>query len=101
MLFHHTFFIMDKRITILAKSDYRNSGYVPGSMNERIAMVWPLTCEAAALSKKYDVEQRLQRHITCLIKQVLSTDDLIKNKRSTGRTKDLADAESLEERQRG
>jgi hypothetical protein len=29
--------------------------------------------------------------------QVLSTADLIKNKRSTGRTKDLADAESLEE----
>ena len=28
--------------------------------------------------------------------QVLSTADLIKNKRSTGRTKDLADAESLE-----
>ncbi|MDR0443595.1 MAG: nucleotidyltransferase [Treponema sp.] len=28
---------------------------------------------------------------------VLSTADLIKNKRSTGRTKDLADAESLEE----
>jgi hypothetical protein len=30
---------------------------------------------------------------------VLSTTDLIKNKRSTGRTKDLADAESLEEGQ--
>jgi predicted nucleotidyltransferase len=29
--------------------------------------------------------------------QVLSTADLIKNKRATGRTKDLADAESLEE----
>jgi hypothetical protein len=28
--------------------------------------------------------------------QVLSTADLIKNKRATGRTKDLADAESLE-----
>jgi len=27
---------------------------------------------------------------------VLSLDDLIRNKRSTGRTKDLADAESLE-----
>jgi len=29
--------------------------------------------------------------------RVLSTADLIKNKRATGRTKDLADAESLEE----
>jgi hypothetical protein len=60
---------MDKSISILAKSDRRNSAYVPGSMSERIAMVWPLTCEAAAMSKKYDVEQRLQRHITRLIKQ--------------------------------
>ena len=31
--------------------------------------------------------------------QVLSTVDLIRNKRSTGRTKDLADAETLEEGQ--
>ena len=31
--------------------------------------------------------------------RVLTVSDLIKNKRSTGRTKDLADAESLEERQ--
>ncbi|MDR2595817.1 MAG: nucleotidyltransferase [Treponema sp.] len=31
--------------------------------------------------------------------QVLSIADLIKNKRATGRTKDLADAEALEERQ--
>jgi hypothetical protein len=29
--------------------------------------------------------------------QVLSASDLIKNKRTTGRTKDLADAEALEE----
>jgi len=79
---------MDKSISIIAKSDCRNSGYVPGSMGERIALVCPLTCKAVALSKKYDVKQRLQRHIIRLI---------IKNKRATGRTKDLADAESLEE----
>jgi len=81
---------MDKNISIISKSDHRNSGYVPGSMSERIALVWPLTCEAVALSKKYDVEQRLQRHITRLI---------IKNKRATGRTKDLADVEALEKGQ--
>jgi len=64
---------MDKNISIIHKSihksDYRNSGYVAGSANDRVALVWPLTCEAVSLSKKYDVEQRLQRHITRLIKQ--------------------------------
>jgi hypothetical protein len=60
---------MDKNISIIKQSDRRNSGYVSGSMYDRIALVWPLTCEAAALNKKYDVEQRLQRHITRLIKQ--------------------------------
>ena len=40
--------------------------FVPGTPAERIAMVWPLTVEAASLSKRYDVEQRLQRHVTVL-----------------------------------
>lgn len=80
---------MDKSISIITQSDHRNSGYVPGSVNDRIALVWPLTCEAVSLSKKYDVEQPLQRHITRLI---------FKNKRSTGKNKDLADAESLEKK---
>ena len=60
---------MDKSISIIKQSDRRNSGYVTGSANDRVALVWPLTCEAVALGKKYDVEQRLQRHITRLIKQ--------------------------------
>ena len=60
---------MDKTISVLAQSDRGNSSYVPGSMSERVALVWPLTCEVVSLSKKYDVEQRLQRHITRLIKQ--------------------------------
>jgi hypothetical protein len=65
----YTFIIMDKSINILTKTDSRNFGYVPGFMSERIALVWSLTCEVVSLSKKYDVEQRLQRHITRLIKQ--------------------------------
>jgi len=60
---------MDKSISIIHQSDPRNSGYVSGSASDRVALVWPLTCEAVSLSKKYDVEQRLQRHITRLIKQ--------------------------------
>jgi hypothetical protein len=71
---------MDKTITVIKTSDPRNCGYVPGTMAERIAMVWPLTCEAASLSGKYDTEQRLQRHITRII-----------------RLKDKADAQALSE----
>jgi len=60
---------MNKSITIMKASDPRNSGYVSGTMAERIAMVWPLTCEAVSLGGKYDVEQRLQRHITRVIRK--------------------------------
>jgi len=60
---------MVKTISVIRKSDSANSGYVSGSMSERIALVWPLTQEAVSLGKKYDAEQRLQRHITKLIKK--------------------------------
>ena len=60
---------MNKTITIIHKSDARNSGYVNGTKEERISMVWPLTCEVASLSKKYDVEQPLQRHIINIIRK--------------------------------
>ena len=62
---------MSKNITVIHKSDSRNSGYVPGTPSERLAMVWPLTVEAVSLGlgKKYNVEQRLQRHIIRIIKK--------------------------------
>ena len=60
---------MDKTITAIRQDDKRNSGYVPGTMEERISMVWPLTCEVVSLSKKYDVEQPLQRHIVNIIRK--------------------------------
>jgi len=60
---------MDKTITIIQQDDKRNTGYVPGTMEERISMVWPLTCEAVSLSKKYDVEQTLQKHIVNIIRK--------------------------------
>ncbi|MCL2759019.1 MAG: hypothetical protein FWD22_02280 [Treponema sp.] len=60
---------MDKTITVINKKDSRNSGYVPGTAAERIAMVWPLTCEVVSLSKKYDVEQPLQRHIINIVRK--------------------------------
>jgi len=54
---------MDKSITVIRQSDRRNSAYVPGTKEERLALIWPLTCSALSLGKKYDVEQPLQRHI--------------------------------------
>ncbi|MCL2800626.1 MAG: hypothetical protein FWD28_02585 [Treponema sp.] len=59
---------MDKTITVINKTDKRNSGYVEGTAEERMSMVWPLTCEVVSLSKKYDVEQPLQRHIVKIIR---------------------------------
>jgi hypothetical protein len=60
---------VNKSITILRKTDRDDSGFVAGTMEERISMVWPLTCEVVSLSKKYDVEQRLQRHIVNIIRK--------------------------------
>ena len=60
---------MDKTITIIQQKDKKNNGYVSGTMEERISMVWPLTCEVVSLSKKYNVEQELQRHIVNIIRK--------------------------------
>ena len=67
--------VMDKSITVIQQSDHRNSGFVPGTAEERVAMVWPLTCEAVSLGKKhisgvlYDAEQPLQKHIVNIIRK--------------------------------
>jgi len=60
---------MDKSITVIHKTDKGNSGFVPGTKEERLSMVWPLTCEAVSLGKKYDAEQPLQRNITNIIRK--------------------------------
>lgn len=49
--------------------DHQENNYVPGTPEERICLVWPLTREAASLSKKHDVEQRLQRDVTGIIRR--------------------------------
>ena len=61
--------IMNKTVTVIHQKDKRNNGYVPGTMEDRISMVWPLTCEVVSLSKKYNVEQPLQRHIVNIIRK--------------------------------
>lgn len=49
-------------------ADYRDGDYVSGTPEDRILLVWPLTKETASLSEMHDVELRLQRHVTCLVR---------------------------------
>jgi hypothetical protein len=61
---------MDRKHTEIYKiTDNRNLDYVAGTAEDRILLVWPLTKEIASLSIKHDVERRLQRHITSLIRR--------------------------------
>ena len=61
---------MDRNHTVIYKTtDTRNDDFVAGSAKDRILLVWPLTKEIASLSMKHDVERRLQRHITRLIRR--------------------------------
>jgi len=67
--FSITILLMDKTITVIKQNDSRNTGYVFGTKEERISMVWPLTCEVVSLSKNYNVEQPLQRHIVNIVRK--------------------------------
>jgi len=62
---------VDKRITVIRQKEtnLKNTGFVPGTKEERVSMVWPLTCEAVSLGKKGDVKQPLQRHIINIVRK--------------------------------
>ena len=61
---------MDRKHTAKYQmSDHRDDDFVPGTPADRIGLVWVLTRELLSLSKKYDAEQRLQRHVTRLIRR--------------------------------
>jgi hypothetical protein len=61
---------MDRtRTAIRRMTDNRNEVHVPGTPEERIQLVWPLTQEIVSLSEKYDAERRLQRHVTFLVRR--------------------------------
>ena len=61
---------MDRKHTAIYRmTDNRNEDYVAGSAEDRILLVWPLTKEVVSLSIKHDVERRLQRHITRLVRR--------------------------------
>ena len=88
---------MDRGVTrIIRMSREANDHFVPGTPGSRLSLVWPLTEEVTALSKNHHAERRLQRHIAVLRIRIPSVADMICNKRASGRTKDLADAEALE-----
>jgi len=58
---------MDRAHTVTRRmSDTRREDIVPGTPAERISLVWPLTREVASLSKRFDVERRLQRDVAGL-----------------------------------
>ena len=40
-----------------------NDDFVPGTPGMRLGLVWPLTREVASLSKRHNVERRLQRDV--------------------------------------
>lgn len=56
-----------KKVT-LVESRYEQEPPMAGTMADRISLAWELTREAVALGGKLDAEQRLQRHVTRLIK---------------------------------
>ena len=52
---------------LLRMSESDDSGYVEGTPSERIAMVWPLTCQVLPLSG-YDVDAPMRRDIAKLFR---------------------------------
>ncbi len=56
-------------VNIHRMNDQLNDDYVPGTPEYRISLIWPLTREIASLSVKHDVERRLQRHVTSLVRR--------------------------------
>jgi hypothetical protein len=61
---------MDRKHTAIHRMpDHRDDDFVPGTAADRLGLVWTLTQEITSLSKKHDAQQRLQRHVTRLIRR--------------------------------
>ena len=50
-----------------ALHDHTDDNYVPGTIEERVLMVWPITREIAALSPDLDVNRPLQRDVVRVV----------------------------------
>lgn len=60
---------MDRQKVSIARLGEEPPSSVPGSPAYRVGLVWPLTVEAVSLSRRYDAEQRLQRHVVRLVRR--------------------------------
>ena len=60
---------LNRNITLLKMADGEDECFMRASPRDRIAFMWPLTAELWSLSGDKRVKQRLQRHITKLIKK--------------------------------
>jgi hypothetical protein len=58
-----------KNHTTFKKMTKEDDSYVNASPQDRLALMWEITSEIWALKNKTDVERRLQRNITRLIKK--------------------------------
>ncbi|MCP4607615.1 MAG: hypothetical protein GY845_02715 [Planctomycetes bacterium] len=74
-----------KNHATLKKMTKQDDCYVDASPRERVSFIWPLTAELWSLKDRQNVEQRLQRNLT----------KLIRIKESTGHKKDKLDAKYL------
>jgi hypothetical protein len=62
---------VSKNLAILKKMTEEDDSYVDASPQERVSFMWQLTAELWSLKNKRNVEQRLQRNVTNLIKFVI------------------------------
>lgn len=46
-----------------------DSGYVEGTPEERICMVWEISCDTWAFMKGWHAEQRLQRNVATVVRR--------------------------------
>ena len=61
---------VNRDIVTLKKLSDKDDGFVDASPQERISMVWELTKEAWNIKEGKNVEQRLQRDVAKLIKNM-------------------------------
>ena len=58
---------MDRsQVNVIRQGTDPGNNYVPGTMEYRLGLVWPMTCEVASLCEHMDVEQPLQRNIVVI-----------------------------------
>lgn len=60
-----------KIVRVIRYKNDNDDGYVNAAPEDRFSMVWDITCDMWAFGGKIDVEQRLQRNVTNIIKQQL------------------------------